>query len=148
MRKVFKRPWRMRGKYLSVFGEYPKKYLSLYGERSKFRVVFETKIVPKYAESILTYSEIRRKESMRTWRWRKEKLLVYSPNTPIDTKLSISWLKMVHEKLFGSCTLFISWVGLNQKIISRYCPFLNRKTSDVKYYYMLCNVYILQWPTS
>ncbi len=59
----------------------PGKYLSLYGERSEFRVVFGTK----------NRLQIRRK-----------KPLVYSPNTPIDKKLSRSWLIMIqHEIFFG-----------------------------------------------
>jgi hypothetical protein len=48
------------------------------------------KNVSKYAESILKYSENTRKESMRNGDDAKKKRLVYSPNTPIDTKLSIS----------------------------------------------------------
>jgi hypothetical protein len=44
MRKVFKRLWRMRGKYLyKHIRRIPGQYLILYGERSEFRVVFDTK---------------------------------------------------------------------------------------------------------
>ncbi len=65
--KVSKRSRRLRGKYLSVYGEHDK--LGLFAVH---------KIVFKYAESILTYSENAGKESLRTWRRRKDTLGVFS----------------------------------------------------------------------
>jgi hypothetical protein len=66
-RKVSKRIRRIRGKYLSV-----------HGEQGKLGLFAVHKIVSEYAESIFMYSEDARKESMRTWRRRKENLGVFS----------------------------------------------------------------------
>ncbi len=66
-RKVSKRIRRIR-----------EKYLCLYGEHGKLGLVAVHKIVSEYAESIQTYSENTRKESMCTWRRRKETLGVFS----------------------------------------------------------------------
>jgi hypothetical protein len=91
--KVAKRIRRIRGKCLTVYGEYEKfsivnstqnrlqvrgKYLNVFGE---------------YAERIYAY--VHGEDAKR--------LLSYSPNTPRDTKLSISQLTMVqHEISFRS----------------------------------------------
>ncbi len=59
--KISKGIRRIRGKYLSVYGEHGK--LGLFAVQNS---------VSEYAESIQVYSENMRKESMRTWRRRKE----------------------------------------------------------------------------
>jgi hypothetical protein len=55
-----------------------RKYLSVYGEHGKLGLFAVHKIVSEYGESIQTYSENTWKESMRTWRRRKETLGVFS----------------------------------------------------------------------
>ncbi len=79
--KVSKRIQRIRGKYLSVYREHGK--LGLYAVH---------KIVSDYAESIKTYSENEGKESLRTWRRRKETLG--------DIKVCIYWLIITRIKIF------------------------------------------------
>jgi hypothetical protein len=65
--KVSECIWRIRRKYLSV-----------YGENGKLGLFVVHKIISEYAESIKTYSENTRKESMHTWSRRKETLNVFS----------------------------------------------------------------------
>ncbi len=55
-----------------------RKYLSVYGENGKLGLFAVNKIISEYAESILTYLENTRKESMRTWGRRKETLDIFS----------------------------------------------------------------------
>jgi hypothetical protein len=81
----------------------------LYGEHGKLGLFSEHKIVSEYAESIQTYSENTRKESMRTWRRHKETLgpvLAYSPDMPKDKKVCISRLIII--KILNFLGIFLS----------------------------------------
>jgi hypothetical protein len=112
--KVSKRIRRLRGKYLSVYGEY-----------DKFRIVCSThnrlQIIGKYLNVFGEYAEriyayVHGEDAKR--------LLPYSPNTPRDKKLSISQLTMVrHEILSDPYFLYnMGWIK-PKNYFTRYCPF-------------------------
>ncbi len=76
MRKVFKHLRKMRGKYLSTYGECGK-YLSVDGEYVNQGYLRYTKSSP-YAQKVLNVFENAQKGFMRTWRRRKKALGVFS----------------------------------------------------------------------
>ncbi len=69
------------------------------------------------------YSENARKESMRTWRRLKENLGVFSYYAKRHKSVYISVNNNANFKKFWILSILTIWDGLNQKTISRYCPF-------------------------
>ncbi len=69
------------------------------------------------------YSENTRKESMRTWRRRKETLGVLSKYAKRHKSANISVNKKMNKTIFQIHTNYTIWDGLSHKTISRYCLF-------------------------
>ncbi len=72
MRKVFKYPWRMCGKHLSIFVRIHGTYLSVYGEYGKLGLFWYTKLSPKMRK-VFEHKNMW-KESVHTWRRCKKRL--------------------------------------------------------------------------
>ncbi len=139
-RKVFKYLWRMRRKYLSVFGDYAE---SIYA----------------YMEKMANWGYLRyTKSSLNTWKVFKrirrirgknlcvsgedvKGLLTYSPNTPKDKSVFISVNNNTSVKFFYILSIYIKWDRLSQKTISRYCPF--NKPIKLSTFYLLLWNYLL-----
>ncbi len=99
-RKVFKHLWRMCGKYLSVFGDYTKVFKRIWrkwhigvicGTQNHLRICGKyLNVFGECAERIYVY--VHGEDAKR--------LLTYSPNTPKDIKVCLSWLIIIRILIF------------------------------------------------
>jgi hypothetical protein len=86
-------------------------YLSVYWVYGECRVVCSSQNPPNT-----------RKESMRTWRRRKETFGVFWEYAKIHKRVYIIVNNNTNFDLLKILFVYIIWNGLSQKTISRYCP--------------------------
>ena len=72
---------------------------------------------------IYLYSENAGKESLRTWRRRKDTLGVFSLYAKRHKSVNIFVNNNTNVKIFWILSIYTIWDGLSQKTLSLYCPF-------------------------
>ena len=125
-RKVFKYLWRMRGKYLSVLGDYVESIYAYMEKMKNWGYLRYTKSSPNTRKVFKRIRRIRRK-NLCVHGEDAKRLLTYSPNTPKDIKVYLSRLIII--RMLNSFKFFLSTLygmDIKQKTISRYCPFKSK----------------------
>ncbi len=106
-RKVFKLLWRMRGKYLSVFGEYAESIQAYMEKMASWGYLRYTKSSPNTRKVFKCIRRIRGK-NLSVHGVDAKRLLTYSPNSPKDIKVCY-WLiiiRILNFFIFFLCRWF------------------------------------------
>jgi hypothetical protein len=93
-RKVLKRLWRMRGKYLSVFEEYTENIYAYMENKANYGYLRYTKSSPNTRKKFKCIRRMRGK-NLCVHGEDTKRILAYSPNTPKDIKVCISQLIII-----------------------------------------------------
>ena len=93
-RKVFKYLWRIRGKYLSVFGDYAESIYAYREKMANWGYLRYTKASPNMRKVFKRIRRIRGKNLCLHGEDTK-RLLTYSPNTPKNIKVCLSQLIVI-----------------------------------------------------
>jgi hypothetical protein len=108
-RKVFKYLWRMRGKYLSVFGDYAESIYAYMEKMANWGYLRHTKSSPNTRKVFKLIRRIRGK-NLCVHGEDAKRLLTYSPNTSKDIKVCLSQLiiiRMLNSFIFFLSTLYV-----------------------------------------
>ncbi len=104
-REVFKYLWRMRGKYLSVFGDYAENIYAYMKKMANWGYLRYTKPSPNTRKVFKRIRRIRGK-NLCVHGEDAKRLLTYSPNTPKDIKVCL--FRLIILRMLNSFIFFLS----------------------------------------